>query len=682
VSGAALAAWVAADVVVTWLALALDVGGVSALWPSSGVLLAAFLRVPRRQWPWLILGVLAVHPLPNVFVGRAYPLSLVYAVADVIGVLLPAWLIVRVRGGVTARFTARQSLALSVPALVGGTALGALMATAAWGLTRPAAGRFFLLWWLSTAVGGLVTTPLVLAAVDGRLAYRRSTRAMRLEAALLLAVIGLLSTWLFRSDAMAAVALLLLPYPLLLWLAIRTVPEAAAAGAGLVAVIAIVGTVQGTGPLQYLAPEIDSRALWLQAYLLVTVGMTLLTALVNVERHDAIARLAEREHQYALLAENAEDLIALSDGQSRIRYISPAITRMLGYSVAEAMGRRILDHVHPSDLERLTQRMQRLLDDGGAVQTRYRALHRAGHWVWVEVSARRTTDLDGTPLLVTVTRDIRERVDMEQQLVRAQRLENVGRLAAGLAHDFNNLLAVAQSSTELLTIAAGPTEIAAAVDGVQSAVARGRDITARLMRFARRGDAELHDGDLGRAVADAVRLARPALGPGVSLDAGDTPWGLPARFDAGQVQQVVLNLLFNARDAMPQGGRIRLRMAGLTPPPTDDDAAEWALDPINGVTPVGSHWAVLVEDDGPGVPPALRERIFEPFVTTKAEGQGTGLGLAMVRSIADLHGGRVWCCASPLGGALFVFAVPRTAEPTATPAPRHGTVHPAEAAAG
>lgn len=670
-----LVAWVAADVLVTWLALALDVGGVSALWPSAGILLAAFLRVPRRQWPWVIAGVLVAHPLPNVWLGRTYALSVGYAVADLVGVLIPAFVITQVRGGTSRRFTARQSLALSAPMLVAGTAVGAAVATALWGLARPGAGRFFLLWWLSTAVGALVMTPLALAAVDGRLAYRRSTRAMRLEAMLLLASIVLLSSWLFRSDTMAAVALLLLPYPLLLWLAIRTVPEAAAAGAGLVAVLAIVGTMQGMGPLVHLAPDVETRALWLQAYLLVTVAMTLLTALVSVERHEAVRRLAESERQYALLADHAEDFIALSDAMSRVRYVSPAITRTLGYEVAQAVGRRILDYVHPSDVERLTQRMTRLFAEGGAAEMRYRALHRDGHWLWVEVTARRVIDADGTPLLVTVTRDIRERVEMEQQLMRAQRLEHVGQLAAGLAHDFNNLLSVAQSSADLLTVTTAPADVADAVGGVQSAVARGREITARLMRFARREAGELKAGDFARVVTDAVRLARPALGAGVSLDAGgDLSWSLPARFDAGQVQQVVLNLLFNARDALNGTGRIRLRLAGLTPPATEDDAADWSLDPLNGVTPIGSHWALLVEDDGPGVPEPLRHRIFEPFVTTKGEGQGTGLGLAMVQSIADLHGGRVWCCRGTLGGALFVFAIPRTGEPVATATPNASAV--------
>jgi signal transduction histidine kinase/CheY-like chemotaxis protein len=253
-----------------------------------------------------------------------------------------------------------------------------------------------------------------------------------------------------------------------------------------------------------------------------------------------------------------------------------------------------------------------------------------------------------------------------EELVReSQKLESVGRLAGGVAHDFNNILTVILGCLDGLDDGAGRVEIAE----IRAAAGRARELTRQLLAFARRQPIAPVALEVGALLRDGERLAARLLGEDVvvSVDAGPGLWRVLA--DAGQLQQVVLNLAANARDAMPRGGTFVIRAANVAV-----DGAEAARVP--GLA-AGDHVLLSFADSGEGMPPDVRAHAFEPFFTTKAAGRGTGLGLATVWGIVKQVGGHVAVHSEPGRGTRFDVWLPRAPEGAATapvrdptPAPR------------
>lgn len=237
------------------------------------------------------------------------------------------------------------------------------------------------------------------------------------------------------------------------------------------------------------------------------------------------------------------------------------------------------------------------------------------------------------------------REEREAQLRHMQRMEAMGRMAGGVAHDFNNVLTVVGGAVEALQ--AEPAAPVRATDErygriLRQALDQGRGLTRRLLEFSRPGNGQARELDLGEAMARALPLLRQAAGSQVRVDLESLP-APRVRIDPVQLEQVLLNLVINARDAMAEGGRVRFEVG-------PDPAAR----------PRGADGAVLlrVTDTGPGIPEELRERIFEPFFTTKAERGGTGLGLSTVYAIVKAHGGTITLGPVGPGGAQFLISLP------------------------
>ncbi len=264
----------------------------------------------------------------------------------------------------------------------------------------------------------------------------------------------------------------------------------------------------------------------------------------------------------------------------------------------------------------------------------------------VEVEARfgplRLADED---LVLVLARNVTERNTLRARLDHAQKLELVNSLAGGVAHDFNNVLMAMIGQTELLLLdAGGDPRRRTGLEEILRAGGRGADLTRQLLSFSRRGNAGERVFDLAVLVADALRMLERLVGGDHALDL-ELPDG-PAwiRGDPSRLEQVLLNLVVNARDAMPAGGRIRV-----------------ALSRHGGTAE--SH-RLTVADQGEGIPPELQARIFEPFYTTKGDGRGTGLGLALVRDAVKEHGGEVRVAASSSAGTVFEVLLPVSAPPT------------------
>jgi CheY-like chemotaxis protein len=257
-------------------------------------------------------------------------------------------------------------------------------------------------------------------------------------------------------------------------------------------------------------------------------------------------------------------------------------------------------------------------------------------------------------------------------------MEAVGTLAGGIAHDFNNLLQSIQSCAELLTLGARGNAAAELFDTILDAVRQGRDLGERLMTFSRRVEPEKMPVDVRRVVDAVWRLAGRTFPKTIRLERAD-PQGLPpVRANASQIEQVLMNLAINARDAMATGGTLRLETGVVTLPERDaraDGPGDEGRDPDGPGAPDGRRPAdpladlapgryvfLRVADTGPGIDPAIRDRIFEPFFTTKEAGKGTGLGLAVVYGIVDAHEGRVVLESEPGRGTTFTVYFPALPE--------------------
>jgi two-component system, cell cycle sensor histidine kinase and response regulator CckA len=269
-----------------------------------------------------------------------------------------------------------------------------------------------------------------------------------------------------------------------------------------------------------------------------------------------------------------------------------------------------------------------------------------------DVSARPLRDGGELAGAVIVARDVTERRKLEQQLQQAQRLDTVGRLAGGIAHDFNNLLTAILSSAAMARDAL-PTDhdVQADLADVQLAGERATQLTKQLLAFARRQPVSQQPIELNDRVATMERMLSRLVGPEIMLrvSLGDSLW--PVRADGPQLEQVLVNVVVNARDAMPSGGRLTIRTSNRTVA----DGAVLLPRPM----PAGDYVEIVVTDTGVGMDAETLAHVFEPFYTTKPVGQGTGLGLAMCYGIIRQHHGVIWIDSAPGRGSSVYILLPR-----------------------
>jgi PAS domain S-box-containing protein len=374
---------------------------------------------------------------------------------------------------------------------------------------------------------------------------------------------------------------------------------------------------------------------------------------VGVSR-DATARVeAERalersEARFRALIEKSTDMILVLDAVGRITYWSQGAVEALGWAQGEALGRPLLDRAEPEDRERAQQVLQRLLArPGEPARLTLRHAHREGGWRELEVVARNLLADPAVQGLVLNARDATAQRQLEQQFWQAQKLEGIGRLAGGVAHDFNNLLTVVLAGVEELRRlgAEGGPAVAELAEEIGTAGERARDLTRQLLAFARRQVIAPVPLDLGLVVRRLEKLLRRLLGEDVALVTRLAHDVWPIRCDHGQLEQLLLNLAVNARDAMPGGGTVTIEVSNVEVGP------ELAAD-HPGMSP-GPHVRLSVRDSGQGMTSEVRARIFEPFFTTKETGKGTGLGLATVYGIVRQSEGFIAVDSQPGVGTTF-----------------------------
>jgi PAS domain S-box-containing protein len=378
----------------------------------------------------------------------------------------------------------------------------------------------------------------------------------------------------------------------------------------------------------------------------------------------ADAALRESEERYRLITENSSDLISLINlaGEGELLYSSPSHHTMLGYDLAKLFSPLHLNIVHPDDRENVEEQYQRLIAAGSARAT-FRVHHSDNSWRWIEMQASTIREQDQY-YGILVGRDVTERKHLEAQLMQSQRLESVGRLAGGVAHDFNNLLTAIMGNTDLArdSLPAGhPAQ--ADLDEIGKSSERAADLTRQLLAFARRQIIEPHVIDLNQLILDMDKLLRRLIGAHIELIIRTAPGLWLVRADRGQIEQIVVNLAINARDAMPSGGTLTIETGNVQ---LDHDYAHRHIS----VSP-GRYVMLAVSDTGTGMDEETQAQIFEPFFTTKAPGRGTGLGLATCYGIVKQHGGTIWPYSEPGHGSTFKIYLPQveaSAEQLALPA--------------
>jgi two-component system cell cycle sensor histidine kinase/response regulator CckA len=395
-----------------------------------------------------------------------------------------------------------------------------------------------------------------------------------------------------------------------------------------------------------------------------------LAAAIDRKRNEQALRRSEV--RYRSLVQTAVYGIYRSSLEGKFLDVNPALIGILGYnSAAEVLD---LDpqkdvFVEPREHARLVDEFQRTgRMDGFEVRWR----RKDGAIITVRISGRAVAGGDEpSDVLEAIAEDITERRVLEDQFRQSQKMEAVGRLAGGIAHDFNNLLTVISGYTEVLLyhLSVGHP-LHAKAEAIQQASDRATTLTRQLLAFSRKQLLELKVIDVNAIVADMERLLRPLIGEDIELTTSLTPNIGCTRADAGQLEQVIMNLVVNAKDAMPSGGKICIRTASVT--------LDESYRPENTFIKHGPYVMISVSDSGQGMDRETQARIFEPFFTTKEKGKGTGLGLSTVYGIIKQSGGYVFVQSELGRGTVFTIYFPRVDEPSEA----HGATQISPSAAG
>ena len=395
--------------------------------------------------------------------------------------------------------------------------------------------------------------------------------------------------------------------------------------------------------------------------------------LIGILRDVTARKNAEQELQEsnqtleALIASSPVAIVAL-DTQGVVRLWNPAAERVFGWSAAETVGKA--HPTIPADKETEFQSLLEVIQQGGSftgVETRRQ--RKDGSLFDVSVSAAPLRNAEGKITgAISVIADVTERRALQRQLAQAQKHDAIGQLAGGIAHDFNNVLAAILGMAELglMEVPQG-SKIRERLEKIHHHGGRAVALTKQLLAFARRQALERRDINLNHAVAEIISLLGETLGKDIELRTklGHDLW--VTRADPGQVEQILLNLCLNARDAMPQGGHLFIE--------TDNTSMDEEYCRLHTSARPGPYVRMTVSDTGTGMDAKTAERIFEPFFTTKGPSKGTGLGLATVFGIVKQHDGFIHVYSEPGEGATF-----RIYFPVASPAEKEEPAVPAQAA--
>jgi PAS domain S-box-containing protein len=382
-------------------------------------------------------------------------------------------------------------------------------------------------------------------------------------------------------------------------------------------------------------------------------------------------RTREAEARYRDLYEHAPDGLDEVNAEGLITSMNQTLLDWLGYSREEVVGKMRYEELLTEEGRRqLPLAEERCRREGRVENVEWELVRKDGRRLPVRINAVAVYGPDGAVMgCRATTRDVTREKELERQFLQAQKMEALGTLAGGVAHDFNNILAVIMMQADLAGLVENvPQQLQRSLQDIKVAAERAAGLTRQLLLFSRHQVMQPRRLDLNAVVTNLAKMLRRILGEDVRLELNLYPAPVIVHADAGMLDQVLMNLAVNARDAMPKGGRLLIETAEKVP-----DAEQARLNPE--ASP-GRHVCLSVSDTGGGIPPEILPRIFEPFFTTKAPGKGTGLGLATVFGIVKQHQGWIEVQSEPRQGATFQIFLPASEAGAEEPAQEEAKAKP------
>jgi len=616
---------------------------VSSVWPPSGIALAAMVLMGPRYWLGITIGAFILNAS-----GTIAPLpALIIAVGNTLEALLATWLLTSVGFRVSLErlrdvlvLVVLGAIGASVSATVGVTVLAFVRNTFAlpgW--------TIWATWFSGDALGIVLVTPLILVWVAGP--PLRVSRRDVIEASLLATLVIASAVVLWRAPVSYVYAI----FPLTIWAALRFGVRGAVVASLVVTIIAVGYTVGRVGPFATSTPV--NNLFSLQTFIAVLALTNLIIAAVIAERRTVESALQRSRQQHQDIVNFSSVGVLQTDLDGNILLANPALARILGYEKPEhLLGLNMADAVYWDRATRgaLIERFD-ILGGGDAVEIQWK--RKDGSPIWVDVHGRSVKD-SVAPYFEGFIYDLTSRKQLESQFRQAQKMEAVGRLAGGVAHDFNNLLTVIASCTDF--VLSDPTlgrEHREDLTEVKKATDRATVLTRQMVAFGRTQvlrPATINMNDrLTELLPMLKRLFETTIE--IRIQAAKDLWSV--RADPGQIEQVLLNLAINSRDAMPDGGTLTFTTENAMIDSNPSGVGMYRMNP-------GDYVLLRVRDTGVGMDEETQRKIFEPFFTTKEVGKGTGLGLATAYGIVNQSGGYIKVRTAPGKGAEFMIYLPRT----------------------
>ncbi len=760
-------------------------GTIALVWPPAGIALAAILLFGYKFWPGVALGAVLFtfwsgHPTGFFTWGTA--------LGNTVGALVCAFLLERFVQFRTSMERVRDVAGFVLLACFVGTSVNALFTLASLGYTKDLAWETLfpklVQWWVPNALSALVVAPLILVwGSPSKLRWtpKRTAEALICASGLILGAVISFRSWYVYG--LQNYPLAYLPYPFLLWGALRFGQRGATTGTLVVSAVAIHALLNGRGP--FVTNSVNESLMLIGSYIgvIAVSNLFLAAAISEKERalhsvkenekryravvqdqidlicrfdlqgkitfvnqaycdfhqktsaevigtpfmpslpvqdqeiplavfatltpdkptmtfddkllaangkfvwqqctirslfddqgkpqefqavvHDITSRkeleetLREREEFFRLISENMTDMVAVIDRDGNRIYNSPSYSAVLGDLPASNGTNSFIEEIHPEDRGTVERILKETVATGTGQRAEFRFIRKDGSVRSVESQGSVIREKTGQPnKVVVVSRDITERLNLETKLRQSQKMEAIGRLAGGIAHDFNNLMQAIIGYTNLLLKRLPPNDPNRdTIEQIEKSADRSAALTAQLLAFSRKQVLKPKVVSLDSIVGDVGKLLRRLIGENIKfVSCSDKEPGFVSA-DPGQIEQVILNLSLNARDAMPEGGTLRTE--------TQNIVLSEKLDGFSEEFIPGQYVRLSITDSGTGMTDDVKSHLFEPFFTTKNLGKGTGLGLSIVYGIVRQSGGEI-IVSSALGkGTTFEVYLPRVAAPSA-----------------
>ncbi len=638
---------------------------ISPVWPPTGLAVAALVLLGPGYWPAILLGAFLANATTSIPILAAAGIACGNATEATVAAYLlrsqagqhPAFddlLSVRTLVGVAAPVGALASAAIGVASL---WLAGVVSGSGVW----PALS----LWWAGDYLGALVVAPVFLTWAGP--AGAPIGRGTALELSLLVggAVLATMAIFggLLPASLLPQAEFPYLLFPFVIGAALRFGPRGASLLTMTVVMLAVGYTVRGGGPFVMQTVPSTDTALMLYIGILAITGLSLGPATTRHERAERALRDAN-EHLAAVIQSSPLAIYTL-DPTSTVLTWNRAAEALYGWQAAEVIGRPLPTIGHDvEDHGRLRDRVLRGESLRGVEVTRRR---KDGTLVNISLSVAPLHDAAGRVAgMLSLAADVTEMRQLEVQYRQAQKMEAVGRLAGGIAHDFNNLLTAIIGTTALVLEDLGlESRVRLDIQEIEKAAKRAAGLTRQLLIFSRQQVLEPRALDLNALVGNLEKMLHRLIGEDIELRTKQAAALGAVRADPGQLEQAIVNLVVNARDAMPQGGRLTIETADV----------ELDRGYVAGHVPTqpGPYVLLAISDTGVGMDGATKARLFEPFFTTKEPGRGTGLGLATVYGIVKQSGGYIWVYSELGRGTTFKIYLPRVAETPEAPESTTGT---------